>query len=128
MNKVNVVCPLEQFRRFIILSCCHSFIPQSYLYDESVFPERGVELGAVYVEAEDKVTVERIGPIEFVKVKNPAGAVYNSQSGSTKLRWERKTEDKGRLTGEASIHSILNLVDVGIISESQWKKEEPKKH
>ena len=52
--KIDVVCSLESFRRFMILSTCSSFIPDELLEDDNVFPERPIENGTMYVEAEDK--------------------------------------------------------------------------
>jgi len=122
MVTVDLTCNLENFRRFLILSCCRSFIPKKYLDDEKVFPERLGEKGLIYVEAEDKVTIEKIRDIRFVKVENIVGVVYNSKSGSTKLRWEHKIGEKGKLTGEASIHAVMKLVEAGIITEEMFKR------
>ena len=41
---------LESFRKFIIVSTCKSFIPESYLRDYEVFPEREEGPGAIYIE------------------------------------------------------------------------------
>lgn len=93
-------------------------MPEDFLDDELVFPERAGEFGAVYVEAEDKVTISKVREIEFVKAENVAGVVYNSRSGMTRLRWERTSGNQGRVTGEATVRSIVNLVEAGIIKES----------
>ena len=58
--KIDVVCSLESFRRFMILSTCNSFIPDELLGDDDVFPERPIESGTMYVEAEDKETLRKI--------------------------------------------------------------------
>jgi len=59
--KINVLCNLAEFRKFMILSTCQSFAPPQLLRDESVFPERPSKQGTMYVEAEDKVTIQRVG-------------------------------------------------------------------
>lgn len=116
-------CPLELFRRFIISSTCQSYIPEDLLDNNAVFPERATELGAIYVEANDKVTVDKIEEIEFVNAEDIIGVVYNSKSGSTKLHWERTTGSAGKLTGEASFHSLVNMVEIGIIRESDLSQQ-----
>jgi len=103
------------------LSCCRSFMPEDFLEDETIFPERAGEFGAIYVEAEDKVTLSKVREIEFVKAENVAGMVYNSRSGMTRLRWERTSSNQGKLTGEATIRSLVHLVEAGIIKESDLK-------
>ena len=40
MVKVETTSALESFRRFLINSTCASYIPESYLYDPEVFPEK----------------------------------------------------------------------------------------
>jgi len=84
-------------------------MPERLLEDDEVFPERSSGDGAIYVEAEDKETVEKIRNLTFVRVFEVLGIIYNSRSGRTKLKW-RSTRDKiGRLTGEASGNSLVNL-------------------
>ena len=103
------MCNLNSFRRFMILSTCQSFIPEDLLEDDSIFPERSSEDGAIYVEAEDKETVERMGNITFVRVFEVLGVIYNSKSGRTRLKWRNARGDMGRLSGEASSNSLVNL-------------------
>jgi len=119
---VDLVCSLEELRKFLILSCCYSFIPKEYMEDGKIFPERPKEKGLIYAEAEDKTTLRKVRDIEFVKVENVVGATYTSKSGSTLLRWERTENIKGRLKGEASLNSVVNLVEAGIIKEESLKK------
>lgn len=85
--------------------------------NRSIFPERPSELGAIYVEAGDKITVTTIEDITFVQAANVIGAVYSSKSGSTRLRWERTLGSSGRLSGEASMRSVVRLVETGVIKE-----------
>ncbi len=99
------------------MSCCRSFMPEDFLDDELVFPERAVEFGAIYVEAEDKVTISKVREIEFVKAENIVGVTYTSRSGMTRLRWERTSGNQGRITGESTIRSLVHLVEAGIIKE-----------
>jgi len=121
--KIEIPCRLEDMRRFLIISCCKSFIPEQLLENESVFPERTSEAGAIYVEASDKTTIDRIGEISFTHAEEVIGVVYNSKSGLTKLRWERTGGKHGRLYGEASMRSLVNLVEAGAIREDDVRKQ-----
>lgn len=121
MVKIDVETSLDKFRKFIILNTCRSFIPEEYYRDLSVFPERE-SVGPIYVEAEDKVTLEKIGEISFVRVKNALGVLYQSKSGNTKLKWRQTRGKMGRLVGEASGNSLTNLITAGIIDKSYIDK------
>jgi hypothetical protein len=107
--KIDTSCNLESFRRFMILSTCESYIPQQFDEDPDVFPERASEVGAMYVEAEDKLTERVVGEITFTRVSNVLGVIYSSKSGNTKLKWRSSKGDMGKLTGDASLNSIVNL-------------------
>jgi len=107
--KIDTTCSLDSFRNFIILSTCRSFIPENLLEDEEVFPERETEEGAIYVEAEDKETVEKTRSITFVRAFEVLGIIYKSKSGRTYLKWRSTRGKIGRLTGEASGNSLVNL-------------------
>lgn len=113
---------MEAFRKFVILSSCYSFIPQEYLRDETVYPERLAEKGLIYVEAEDKVSLKKIGEIQFTRAEDVVGVVYNSKSSSTKLRWIRSVKGVGKLRGEASVRSVLKMVEAKVISEPALQK------
>src|SRR5438094_5326885 len=80
----------------MITSTCRSFIPNDYQLDAQVFPERSRDLGTMYVEAEDKVTLGRVNDISFVKVNYVLGIIYNSKSGHTELKWRHIRGDQGR--------------------------------
>ena len=56
---IETTASLESFRKFIIVSTCRSFIPENYLRDYDVFPEREEGPGAIYIEAADKVTLKK---------------------------------------------------------------------
>jgi hypothetical protein len=116
--KIETVCDLENFRRFMILSTCQSFMPDELAEDNSVFPERASQIGTMYVEAEDKETVQVVGDISFTRVSNVLGIIYNSKSGRTKLKWRSVKEDFGKLTGEASPNSLVNLYTARVLSRS----------
>jgi hypothetical protein len=107
--KIESTCTLESFRRFMILSTCESYIPYDLHDDPSVFPERASEIGTMYVEAEDKQTVDTIGEIVFTRASNVLGIIYNSKSGNTRLKWRAHKGSLGKMTGEASLNSIVNL-------------------
>ena len=120
--KIDVVCPLESFRRFMILSTCNSFIPDEYIEDVNVFPERPVENGTMYVEAEDKETLRRSRDLQFARVSNVLGIIYNSKSGLTKLKWRHIKDALGKLSGEASGNSVVNLFEAEILDENYIKR------
>ena len=97
-------------------STCNSFAPKSYLEDFEVFPEREESLGSIYVEAVDKVTLKKIRDITFVNARDILGIIYNSKSGNTSLKWRQIRRDNGKITGEASSNSLVNLAEVGVIT------------
>jgi hypothetical protein len=116
--KIETVCDLENFRRFMILSTCQSFMPDELAEDNFVFPERASQIGTMYVEAEDKETVQIVSDISFTRVSNVLGIIYNSKSGNTKLKWRSVKGDLGKLTGEASANSLVNLYTARVLSRS----------
>ncbi len=118
MAKLETSCPLDSFRRFMITSTCRSFIPPDYESDSQVFPERPRDQGTMYVEAEDKVTLNRVNEITFVKVSYVLGIIYNSKSGHTQLKWRHLKGDMGRLNGEASTNTMVNLYEAGALDRS----------
>ena len=120
--KINVLCNLAAFRKFMILSTCQSFAPPRFLRDESVFPERASKEGTMYVEAEDKVTLKRVGAVTFVQVTEVLGIIYNSKSGRTRLKWRSMRDDVGRLIGEVTTHSLVNLFAAEILDETYVEK------
>ena len=97
-------------------STCISFAPKSYMEDSEVFPEREESLGSIYVEAADKVTLKKIRDITFVNARDVLGIIYNSKSGNTSLKWRQIRRDNGKITGEASSNSLVNLAEVGVIT------------
>lgn len=115
MVEVDVSCSLESFRRFAFASTCRSFAPRVYLKDPQVFPERDVG-GVIYVEAVDKVTLKKIRTITFVNVVDVLGVIYNSNSGSTSIKWRQTKDSTGRATGEASTNSLKHLAESGVLS------------
>ena len=80
MVSIDTPSSLESFRRFVISSTCISYAPRAYLEDAEVFAEREDNLGAIYVEAADKVTLKKIRDITFVNGKDVLGIIYNSKS------------------------------------------------
>jgi hypothetical protein len=116
MVEIDAPSSLESFRRFIIASTCSSFAPRSYLDDPEVFAERGDDLGSIYVEAADKVTLKKIREITFVNAKDVLGVIYSSKSGNTSLKWRQTRKNTGKVTGEASSNSLVNLAEGGVIT------------
>jgi hypothetical protein len=118
---VNIETPasLESFRKFIIVSTCRSFIPESYLRDYEVFPEREEGPGAIYIEAADKVTLKKIREMTFVNAKEILGIIYSSKSGNTQLKWRQTRRRIGKVQGFASPNALVNLVESGVLTQ-EW--------
>ena len=116
MVEIDAPSSFESFRRFIIASTCSSFAPRSYLEDPEVFAEREDSLGSIYVEAADKVTLKKIREITFVNAKDVLGVIYSSKSGNTSLKWRQTRKNTGKVTGEASSNSLVNLAEGGVIT------------
>src|ERR671927_631111 len=110
---------LENFRKFIIVSTCRSFIPDSYLKDYEVFPEREEGPGAIYIEAADKVTLKKIREMTFVNAKEILGIIYSSKSGNTQLKWRQTRRKSGKVQGDASANALVNLVESGVLTQ-EW--------
>ena len=116
MVTIDATTSLDSFRRFVMASTCSSFAPKSYLEDFEVFPEREESLGSIYVEAADKVTLKKIRDITFVNARDVLGIIYNSKSGNTSLKWRQIRRISGKISGEASSNSLVNLAEVGVIT------------
>ena len=116
MVTISTPSTLESFRRFIISSTCKSYAPRSYLEDSEVFAEREDNLGAIYVEAADKVTLKKIRDITFMNARDVLGIIYNSKSGNTSLKWRQIRRMEGKVTGEASPNSLTNLAESGVLT------------
>ena len=127
MVEINTPASLESFRRFVISSTCMSYAPRAYLEDSEVFAEREDNLGAIYVEAADKVTLKKIRDITFVNARDVLGIIYNSKSGNTSLKWRQLRRNNGKVTGDASSNSLINLAESGVLTldwvESYLKKK-----
>jgi len=119
MVLIDAPSSLESFRRFVIASTCSSFVPTSYLEDFEVFPERNEDVGSIYVEAADKVTLKKIREITFVNARDVLGIIYNSKSGNTSLKWRQIRRNNGKVKGEASQNSLVNLAEGGVIT-MEW--------
>jgi hypothetical protein len=116
MVTIDTPASVESFRRFIILSTCKSYAPRSYLDDSEVFAERDENLGSIYVEAADKVTLKKIRDITFVNARDILGVIYNSKSGNTSLKWRQLRRNNGKVSGEASANSLTNLAESGVLT------------
>lgn len=71
----------------------------------------------MYVEAEDKVTLNHIRNIQFVKVSNVLGIIYNSRSGNTQLKWRQIKDKIGKVNGSVSGNSLVNLFQAKVLDE-----------
>jgi len=118
MVSIDSVCDLDRFRRFMIMSTCQSYIPMELDQDETVYPERSADAGTMYVEAEDKETVGQIRELRFTRVSNVLGIIYNSKSGRTQLKWRHLQGRVGRLSGQASPNTLVNLFASQALPES----------
>ena len=116
MVEINAPSSLDNFRKFVIASTCSSFAPNSYIDDIEVFPEREENLGSIYVEAADKVTLKKIRDITFVNARDVLGIIYNSKSGNTSLKWRQIKRNNGKVVGKASSNSLVNLAQSGVIT------------
>ena len=116
MVTISTPATLESFRRFIISSTCKSYAPRNYLGDAEVFAEREEKLGAIYVEAADKVTLKKIRDITFMNARDVLGIIYNSKTGNTSLKWRQIRRMEGKVTGEASPNSLTNLAEAGVLT------------
>ena len=116
MVTITTPATLESFRRFVIASTCRSYAPKNYLGDAEVFAEREDKLGAIYVEAADKVTLKKIRDITFMNARDVLGIIYNSKTGNTSLKWRQIRRMEGKVTGEASPNSLTNLAEAGVIT------------
>lgn len=116
MVEIDVTCNLEGFRRFLINSTCRNFMPESYLRDPEVFPEKEGEQGSIYIEAADKVDLKKIKDITFINARDVLGIIYTSKSGNSRLKWRQLRGRIGRVTGEASTNSLVNLSMARVIT------------
>lgn len=116
---IDTTTSLDSFRKFIIVSTCRSFIPESYFRDFDIFPEREDGPGAIYIEAVDKVTLKRIREMTFVNAREILGIIYSSKSGNTKLKWRQIRRKTGKVTGQASVNALVNLVEANVLTQ-QW--------
>src|ERR687895_1693581 len=116
---IETTSSLESFRKFIIVSTCRSFIPESYLRDLEVFPEREEGPGAIYIEAADKVTLKKVREMTFVNAKEILGIIYSSKSGNTQLKWRQTRRRIGKVNGDASSNALVNLVESGVLTQ-EW--------
>jgi hypothetical protein len=91
-------------------------MPESYLRDPEVFPEKQGDQGSIYIEAVDKVDLKKMRDITFINARDILGIIYTSKSGNTRLKWRQLRGRIGRVTGEASGNSLGNLVMARVIS------------
>ncbi|MEM2083682.1 MAG: hypothetical protein QXV10_04125 [Nitrososphaerota archaeon] len=122
MVNIETTTTLEKFRKFLIYSTCKSFIPKGYLKDSTIFPERE-DAGTIYIECSSKINLKKIKGIQFVKVNDVLGILYASKSGNTKLKWRQIAGRMGRLSGEASLNALVNLIEAGIITKKDVMKQ-----
>ena len=94
-----------------------SYIPESYLHDPEGFPEKDGETGSIYIEAADKVTLKKERDITFINVRDVLGIIYQSKSGNTNIKWRQIRGRGGKVTGESSTNSLVNLITARVIDQ-----------
>ena len=112
--QIEVYCSLEEVKRFLIESTCKSFIPKEYADNPEILFERDESEGLIHIKAEEKEVVGRVRNLTFLRVRNVSEIIYNSKSGNTRLVWRQIYKDFGKLSGEASGNTIVNLLESGI--------------
>jgi len=60
----------------------------------------------------------KVQDITFVEVSSVLGIIYNSKSGHTQLKWRHVKDDQGRLSGDASTNTLVNLYEAGALDRS----------
>lgn len=114
LPKIEVYCTLKEFKKFLIESTAKNKFPSEYLKDEDILFERRKDRGKIYIEAEEKEDLKNIEDIIIVRTNNVVGIIYESRSGRTKLIWRQIHKDLGKITGEASGNTLVNLLEAGI--------------
>ena len=114
MPKIEVYCTLEEMKRFLIESSAKTKFPRKYIRDSKYLFERRTDQGRIYIEADEKRDVEEIEDIVVVEVNNVLGIFYQSKSGRTKLTWRQIHKELGKLSGQASGNTLVNLLESGI--------------
>jgi len=117
MVNIDTTSSLENFRYFLINSTCISFIPESYLNDSEVFPEKDGDKGSIYIEAADKVTLKKMRDITFINARDVLGIIYLSKTGNSNLKWRQTRGYTGKVIGVASVNSLVNLLTARVITE-----------
>jgi hypothetical protein len=112
--EIEARCSLEDFRRFLVRATFPGKPPAELLEDNSIFLERGGS-GPIYVEADFKEKIRDIDAFrKLVKATNVLGIQYVSSSRNTELIWRQISGKYGRLSGRATVHTLMNLKNAGI--------------
>ena len=115
---LSVECSIEQVRRFLFLATRNE---NAKFCSDDILVERKKKKGhgEIHVEAEFKEVKERRGNsgVSLVKADEVKRLDYRSKSGMTNLTWTpyRLNPSLGRLSGYASPHVIVILIDAGCI-------------
>ncbi|MDG6980725.1 MAG: hypothetical protein JRN51_06370, partial [Nitrososphaerota archaeon] len=59
---------------------------------------------------------KKIRDITFINARDVLGIIYTSKSGNTKLKWRQLRGRIGRMSGDASANSLVNLSMARILS------------
>jgi len=60
--------------------------------------------------------LKKMRDITFINAKDILGIIYTSKSGNSKLKWRQLRGSTGRVTGEASSNSLVNLSMARVIT------------
>ena len=55
----------------------------------------------------------------FVNAREILGIIYSSKSGNTKLKWRQIRRKTGKVSGQASVNALVNLVESNVLTQ-QW--------
>src|SRR5436309_15866073 len=84
--------------------------------DPEVFAEKEEEPSSIYTEAADKVTLKKIMDISIINARDIIVIIYTSKSGNSRLMWRQLRGRIGRVNGDASTNSLVNLSMARVIT------------
>jgi hypothetical protein len=114
ITEIEAQCRLEDFRKFLFISAFPSKPTGGLPGDNLIFPEKRGN-GSIYVEADFKETIDDIGKyVRLVRATNVLGIHYESSSKNSELIWRQISGRYGRVSGRATIYTLMNLKKAGI--------------
>ena len=55
--------------------------------------------------------LKKIRDVTFVNARSVLGVIYNSKSGNTSLKWRQTQKYDGKVTGDATLFQIWQLLE-----------------